>query len=623
MTNQQTTANDAQRGQWLRRWWTPAWGAVLLSGVLMTGCGGGGGSSDSTELSSGGGNDSGQLALALTDAEGDFLTYVVDVSSISLTRANGAVIEALPINTSVDFAQYVEISELLTMATVPAGQYTAITLNLDYSNADVTVQADNGDPLTASLVDSNGNALQQMAVSLELANGSDFTIRPGTPAHVTLDLDLDASNEVAIENGVATVTVDPILLADTQFENPKSMRLRGLLESVHEADNLFVMHVRPFRHRTGDFGSARVHVNDQTHYEIDGEVYDAQTGLSQLATMPAQTPIINMGQWNRDTGQYTAATVLAGSSVPWGDSDLIKGVVIARDANTITVRGAVIELANGQHRFDDNITLVVGDQTTVTQQLNGLAEAGIADIAIGSAITAKGTLGDDRTLDASEGHVRIRLSNLTGTVVSVSPLSVDLQRLSGRHPGLFDFSGTGTDASSDADPDNYEIDSSALNLSSLELGDPIKVRGLVSAMGTAPEDFEAQTLFDASEIKGHMVINYARSGSETAIAQASDDGIVFDLTDSSTRHHVKRANILTDLSEFESMPVVIPAEQTGIFAITRRGSMEIHRNFSDFVTALNNALAAGERVTRFDAHGEFNDSLVQMSSKRLRVGLTQ
>jgi Domain of unknown function (DUF4382) len=626
MHNQSKMAGAPNSGDLPKKRWTTGLGVMLLSGVLMggvlmSGCSGGGGSDSTTQAATE--EETGQVALALTDAEGDFLTYAVDVNSIELTRRDGAVVEALPISTTVDFAEYVEVSELLTMATVPAGVYTSIELNLDYTNANVTVQAENGDPIQADLVDSDGEPLAQLAVSLELTSGSEFTIAPGIPAQVTLDLDLDASNEVTIDGDEATVTVEPILFADTQFENPKSLRLRGLLDEVVEAEEVFVLNIRPFRHRQGNFGSARVHVDDETHYEIDGVVFDGEAGLAQLATLAELTPIISLGEWDRETSQYTADTVLAGSSVPWGEVDALRGVVIARSENTLTVRGAVIELANGNFRFNDDITLLVSEQTSVTKQLEGMSEASINDISVGSAIRASGELTDDRTLDASEGHVRIRLNNVTGNVVSVSPLSVDLQRISGRHTALFDFTGTGTDSESDADPENYEVDTSTLTLNSLNIGDPIKVRGTVTTFGTAPEDFVAQTVFDASELKGHLFINYGPGGSEMAIAQATNDMLVFDLTDSSTRHHVKRANILTDLSDFESMPVVIPAEQTGIFALTRRGSIEIHRNFADFVTALNDALAAGELVTRIDAHGHFDDTNVQMSSKRLRVGLTQ
>ena len=47
-----------------------------------------------------------------------------------------------------------------------------------------------------------------------------------------------------------------------------------------------------------------------------------------------------------------------------------------------------------------------------------IGNASIDDISIGSAIMVLGELADDHTMDATTGHVRIHLANLTGSVVS-------------------------------------------------------------------------------------------------------------------------------------------------------------------------------------------------------------
>ena len=61
----------------------------------------------------------GTVLLGLTDADGDFLNYTVDVVSLSLETANGRVVEPLPRSTRIDFTEYVDLTELLTAATVP------------------------------------------------------------------------------------------------------------------------------------------------------------------------------------------------------------------------------------------------------------------------------------------------------------------------------------------------------------------------------------------------------------------------------------------------------------------------------------------------------------------------
>ena len=71
--------------------------------VALNACGGGAGGSSPTNTSAAsaasGSADSGEIAIALTDAEGDFESYVVDVDYLRLQRANGDVVETVPLST--------------------------------------------------------------------------------------------------------------------------------------------------------------------------------------------------------------------------------------------------------------------------------------------------------------------------------------------------------------------------------------------------------------------------------------------------------------------------------------------------------------------------------------------
>ncbi|HLN48901.1 MAG TPA: hypothetical protein VK251_05285, partial [Steroidobacteraceae bacterium] len=49
----------------------------------------------------------GTAVLSLTDAPGDFLSYIVNVASLQLTRSDGTVVQTVPATTQVDFAQLV------------------------------------------------------------------------------------------------------------------------------------------------------------------------------------------------------------------------------------------------------------------------------------------------------------------------------------------------------------------------------------------------------------------------------------------------------------------------------------------------------------------------------------
>jgi hypothetical protein len=105
--------------------------------ALLQGCGGGAGSAPTTQAGDlPPAEEKGELIITITDAPGDFLRYVVDVPQLTLYRANGDVVETLPFNTRIDFAELTEVSEFLTIASVPAGVYESVVLTLDYSGAE-------------------------------------------------------------------------------------------------------------------------------------------------------------------------------------------------------------------------------------------------------------------------------------------------------------------------------------------------------------------------------------------------------------------------------------------------------------------------------------------------------
>ena len=556
------------------------------------------------------------LSVSLTDAEGDFLTYQVDITNITLTRSNGAVVNVLPQTTTVDFAQYVEVTELLTILDAPTGRYDSAELSLDFSNAMVTVQDSEGQPIVANVVDSSGATLEQTSVEIVFNDESGFVLTRGRPAQITLDFDLDASNTIDIDGDSATVTVNPILIADTIFEEPKPFRLRGLLADVDQINSDFDIALRPFRVRNGDFGIATIQTESTTHYEIDGNRYVGEAGLAVLSEKDQQTAVVTSGTWDRDERIYTADAVYAGTSVPWDQADILRGTVIARDGTNVTVRGAIIELANGEFTFNDDID-VIFSTTTIVHKV-GEPESSSEEISVGSAIVATGDF-NDQTLNASEGIIRILPSTISGSVVSASPLVLDLNLINGRRPVLYDFTGTGTSEDTDADPENYEVATSSLDLSAVAIGDPIRTRGFAMDFGLAPEDFIAGTVINAAEIRGHMVINYGLAGSTTALISANDMGLTFNVDDALFRHHIAIAGIAIDLQTLPQVPVVMPGGERGVYAIWNNRRLEVYTNYERFVANLNEYLNTGAAIVRFDAHGFYQRADGTFSSKRMGI----
>ncbi len=470
---------------------------LFTSMAMLSACGG---STGITE-------DTGEVFIGLTDAEGDFVNYTVDVVAISLTRADGNVVDTLPLTTRVDFSQYTDLTEFLTAATVPAGRYVQGTVTLDYSNADIWVEDANGVGIKVnSILDTAGNPVTTMNMSVQLDGINQLPIAPGIPSMLNLDFDLEASNNVDFSNGEPVVTVDAVLIAEVDRESPnKQHRLRGPLKEVNVADSYYQVYIRPFHHRIADrehrFGEFKIHTNDTTVYEIDGVMYEGAAGLEVLATMPQFTATVAIGKLRLNPLRFVAREVYAGSSVPGGDLDVVKGSVIARSGDDIIVKGATLTRTDGTVVFNDTVTVSLDDSTTVTKQLASEL-AGIDDVSVGQRVTVFGTLTNDELSDlqfsAANGYLRMLLSNLRGTVVKLPDtgnyLTMNLHAINGRNPEIYDFTGTGVDTANDADPMNYEIDSGALTLDELMVEGRAGVRGHVTPFGMATPDFNAQTI---------------------------------------------------------------------------------------------------------------------------------
>lgn len=587
------------------------WTAVL---VFLVGCGGGGGSSSNPAplAGSGGEEDTGQVVLALTDAEGDFASYTVSVTSIVLERVDGTVVETLPMSTEVDFAELTEVTELLTIATVPTGRYRQATLRLDYTDASVIVQDEMGDLHEADVQDESGDPISTLEVELELMDSDAIVIRPGVPAAFSLDFDLDASNEIDLSTTPPVVTVQPFLLASAELETDRSHRLRGVLSEVDETAETVTLNVRPFRHRRGEFGSLSFAVNDATLYEVDGVTYEGGDGLAvlnELTQIDSEVPVVAGGMI--ETGSMTAETVLAGSSVPWTEHDVARGSVVARSADSLTLSGVVVEYADGRVARREQLTLLLGDETVVTAL--GLANDSLSkdSLSVGQRVTAFGSLTGDTTLQLADGHVRMNISQLTADVVATDEMVLDLHFLNARRPAAFDFSGTGVDGGQDADPSAYEVDTAGLALESVVEGDLVRVRGHVNGFGEAPADFLALSVFDLAIDNRGAALAATWEEPRDPTTGISSDRIGVDLT--FARSVLKVRGVPLDATNpLEGVDLVAPESGRGIYAVVLRSGdssprREIHlyRSFADLADEVLRQLQEGNGLNFMSVHGRY------------------
>jgi hypothetical protein len=548
------------------------------------------------------------VAIGLTDAAGDFLTYTVDVTSLTLTKADGTVVQALPQRTRVDFARFVDLTEFVTAATIPSGTYVSATLNLDYTNADIQVDDGNGAPvavLPANIRDSQGVQVTTLSMSVRFDNARQLVIAPLRPSLLDLDFNLAASNLVDMSGPV--VTVNPLLVADVNPNAPKPHRIRGPLDRVDMQAGSFTLILRPFNLLEGDHGRLTFITDSNTTYEIDQTSYAGSAGLAALAAKSQLTPTVAIGTLDLATRRFVATEVLAGSSVPFGTSDALSGNVIARSSNNIlTVQGAEIVRSNGTPSFRNTVSVTVAIGTKVVKQAAVGGTFDIGSISVGQRVTVLGTLSTDTSMDASTGLVRLLVTQLNGTVTSAGSgvVAMTLDRIDGRPISLFNFSGTGTTLGTDADPTSYQVATGALDLTGIVATTPLKVRGFVQPFGqaTATDDFHAITLIDVTNAPATLVVGWP-SLEARPFNSFTTGGMVVNLINAGLLHDIFRGGVDTQLPKATTPFVQAANPARGLFVIGTNGTVQVYTQLGNYQAALQAELAAGRKARSFVASG--------------------
>lgn len=619
---------------WLKRAFAPA---LLLS---LSACGGSGDNTALTQeddpqasqscITSDATNTDpacGTLLLGITDADGDFLVYNVTVTGIELTRQDGTQVSTMASSEMVNFVDYVELSELVTAATIPAGVYTSGSITIDYVGADIQVEK-NGVAMPADVVDDEGEPLTSKTLALQFDEDNRLVVARNRPAMLEIDFNLAASHTVNLDVDPVQVTTEPFIIAEVDPVLSKEFRVRGPLISVNEDDSNFRIAVRPFHRRDGRFGGLNVEVNDDTNFEINEQAFQGEAGLDEMASLSQGTSTVTLGTFDRQADTFTAITVMAGSSVPGHDKDEARGAIVARDGNTLIVNGASLIRQDGSLTFDDQVTVLVGENTFVSKPRRIQDEVTIDDLSVGQAITVLGDITVDdtgTTIDATEGAVRMRLTFASGhsTAQDDILLTMDLQALQGRTPEMYDFSGTGIDETFDADPENYEVSTESLILSNVEIGDPVRVSGFVSPFGSAPVDFEALTVIDYADSRSQLYINWPDGDDVSAFSEITSESMTVNIVNGGEDGIYKliQGGIRTDLTSFDTAVVIQPIGERGIYTIRSNDSIMAFSDFADFTAELQQKLDEGLSIDLAHAVGGFSTDATTLSALKIAIKL--
>ena len=578
----------------------------------------------------------GTVYVALTDADGDFLNYTVDVVSLTLETANGRVVETLPGSTRINFTEYVDLSELVAAATVPPATYVAGSITLDYADADIVVE-DGELARSARVIDMDGEPLAQATLNVQLSNRDRLVVGRGRIAFLQLDFDLEASHTVDLAADPATAMAESFIIAEVSPVDEKTLRVRGPVVSVEPDAMTYSVAVRPFRDRDGDFGPATIKVEDDTEFEVNGEVFAGAAGLDALAAAGAGTPSIALGTLVTAERRFTADRVLAGSSVPGSDRDAVVGNIIARDGNFLTIRGATLMPRDRRAHFHDDVVVEVGPETKVFRDGYRHNDLDIRAISIGQRVTIHGAQAGTPTTDASapqvlfdatQGVVRMHLTHLSGIVNTVmqNQTEITLHGIDRRRVEIFDFTGTGRETGLDADPDNYEIETGSLTMAAFAAGRPIVAKGFPSAFGEAPPDFTGRTVVGFKEVKSVLGLAWGFEGTLAPFTSFGLEGIVLDLTneDIGVRHYIKQGTVLIDLTSLDSDTTIVPRDtDRSAFYIKTADSLRMYSDFGDFVDDLTMSLDGATAARSLHAVGTYDADTNVLSANKIGIYLLE
>ncbi len=580
--------------------------AILAAGLLS--CGGSGG---------GGGSSTSMLTVALTDAASDEIsTFLVDITSIQLTRWSGAVTSVLAAPVTVDLAELTDMSRVINALAVTPGWYTSGAITLDFTNAQCVL---NGKTTAATLLDADGNAITgTLTLPLQFGTGALNAIA-GRHRIMELDFDLDQSATVDAANN--TVTLDSTFVMRVDRSDPKSLVTVGTLVGVDDAAGTFTAEVK----RPGGSVIATVTfaANGLTVYQIDGVPSLGAAGLVALKAMPAGTWIQTYGAINPAALRINVFYVEAGTGTYNGGTDIVEGHITGRTGGagvdaTLTVLGHSNNAAHDAFQFNTSFTVSTSFANTKVLRRGGILAYDTDDLNIGQRVRVFGALTGtamDATAAASVVRMQpVRVFGLAGGAPAGGVLTIDLSRVDLRLQGAFTWSQGGT----------TPPDPAALTLKVFGLADGLGIGALtaVEALGyfravdDDTEDFAAVSVTNRDAAPSLLRIRDLVGGL-AVVTTTSATQIQFTLAGTALPGEAALLDRgFAGVTDLPAVSTVKAAPGFTLYAIRNAltGSVQLYLNFSEFSTALGAALTVGRSLRGFGAVGIYDAGEAAMTA---------
>ncbi len=543
--------------------------------------------------------------FTVTDEPANFASYIVNIDSVVLTGvANGAV-SVVDIPETVDFTKLKDISQLWASASIPNDTYTSATITVDYTDANISVIV-NGAPQQATVVDASGVAVTTISVTVTLDPVNQAYIIPTyattSGIRLAIDFDLAASNLVDYTKSPAQVTVSPYFTIATSAADNKLILVRGPLVNTSVTEQTYSVYVRPFFDEVNTAGTLSMFDNasnfslsatastsptcpDTTPlFTINGTSYTGAAGINVLAqTSAGSTMTASYTTYHPTTTPIATAAIfctvymIGGSTLEDFYTFGVEGDVVARNGNTLTVRGPTLAATSAETVtfYQNDANVILGSGTQVTEDdvpVNG--SLNYNSISVGDHIIARGvcaanstnclinnalTLDSTGTSQTNTGSVRLQPTEAYGSLVSTAAGSLEMNLANiGIYPaGAFNFAGTGTGTATDAVPASYLVDTGALTLpADSTVGGPVFTDGIVAPFGSAPPDFTAAAVPDEAELPATLLVTYQSTGTLTGFSTLTASGLTVDL--SNTQLVSAQINIGAEVIDLTVLPAGTP-----------------------------------------------------------------
>ncbi len=578
-----------------------------------------------------------------------FTSYIVNVDSITLTRNDGFLIPALGTPETVDLVKLHDLNELVQAPAVPVGTYTTLSLTLDYSIADITVNI-NGVPTTVSARDTSGNPMSVVTLTVAFDPNNLLVINDGVSTRLAIDMNLAASNTINYSASPVTVTAHPFITATVLPADQTVMRARGVFVISQPASSNYVVNMRPFVDVVSALGALTVNTTSSTYFNINGAVFTGTAGLNAMQSLQISTPIAaygTLGSFATITPSFTATAVYAGTSLENPLADFLSGTVSSVSGNTINLHGAAFVprpySTPAPTSYYADIPVTVGPGTIVTE--DGVAASGLStqSISVGQLITVSGqaslTSFVPTSLDATgtavgapPGTVRLQPTPLWGTLNSAAAgsLSLNVLSLGNFQPSALTFTGTGAGSANDALAASYAVNTPGIDESATAAGTLLQTYGVVTPFGSAPPDFTASSVTAGAATPQTLVVEWENGGAANPFSSASSAGLVVDLSNanlSSTIRYVATGPTQTDLTTLPASPTIAFATGSpltlavGQVVVNSVSTIEVFNSASGFATALASALNGTNLVYRLVCVGQYSSATNTFTATQVVVNL--